>query len=62
LRKADIREPEMLHSNEEKREMRSLKVAQGGRVGRDGLVMLSLVGVRVGEGDPRGSEPGVYQY
>lgn len=52
----DVREAEVLHADEEEGEMGALKVAQRGRVGRDRLVVLALVCIRVRERDPRWPE------
>lgn len=61
FRKRDIRKPEMLHPDEQEREVRARQVALGSRVGCDGLVVLAFVGERVGVGEPGWAEARVDQ-
>lgn len=61
LRQRHIRQPKVLHPDKKQREVRPGEVALGGRVGRDGLVVLAFVGERVGVGEPGGAETGVDQ-
>lgn len=56
LGKRNVRKAKMLHADEQEREMRARQVALGGRVGRDGLVVLAFVGERVRVSEPGGTE------
>ena len=50
----------VLHAEEDLRQVRAHEEAGGGRVGRDGLVVLALGGEGVGEPDPGGAEVRVH--
>lgn len=56
-----VRESKVLHPDEEERQVGPLEVSQGSRVGCDCLVVFSFKGVRVGERNPRWTEPRVDQ-
>lgn len=61
LREPNVGEPEVLHPDEEQREVRPGEVPLRRRVGRDGLVMLAFVRERVRVGEPGGAKAWVDQ-
>ena len=52
----------MLHPDEEERKVRAGQVSLGGRVGCDGLIVLTLIGERVSVGDPCGPKAWITEY
>ena len=60
LRERHVVELEVLHAQEELREVGALEEAGGRAVGGDGLVVLALGGEGVGEADPGGAEVRVH--
>ena len=60
LRERHVVELQVLHPEEELRQVRALEEAGGRAVGGDGLVVLALGGEGVGEADPGGAEVGVH--
>lgn len=58
-RERPVGQEEVLHADEQDRQVRALKVPLRGRIGGDGLVMLALERVRMRECDPRWTMPSV---
>lgn len=52
FRQVDVHQAEVLHADEEQREVRALQVTKSSRVGRDGLIVFPFERVRVSKGEP----------